>query len=158
MAKLFYLASAISNVAQARMFIRELAERGWTCTFDWTAFEIDPEVGSVLSMDQKADISQQEINGVIEADVMVMLLPGGRGAHVELGAALASSVPVLLVFKTPEDLNGKYAYECIFYRHDGVSWYPYDGEPNVETLAQEMDKLYDAMMAETEAWVASKGG
>lgn len=150
MAKLFYLASAISDVERARRLIGELDQHGWTCTFDWTQYEIDPVVGSKLTMDERTDIAQQEINGVVEADVMVLLLPGGRGAHVELGAALASNIPVLLAFQSPADLNGKYAYECIFYRHDAVSWYTFESEPNVTAMAREMDRILAAHYAEVE--------
>ena len=46
--------------------------------------------------DGYADTALAEIAAVREADVLVVLLPGGYGTHVEIGAALALGKPVIL--------------------------------------------------------------
>jgi hypothetical protein len=63
-------------------------------------------------------VARREILGVVEADIVIVLLPGGRGTHAELGAALALAKPVALhtndsgIFVGPET--------CAFYHHPCV--------------------------------------
>jgi len=82
-----YVATAFHNrVARARV-IDELRCRGHTITFDWAEHTDLPleEAGCC------------DILGVREADVLIVLLPGGRGTHVELGIALGTDVPAVIV-------------------------------------------------------------
>jgi hypothetical protein len=160
MSKLFYVASGLANADRVGNLVRELESYGWTCTYDWTLAEISPTEGSVGTPEEKEQIAWHEINGVIEADIMVLWLPGGRGAHVELGAALSSMIPVLLVYDKEEDLRGGsgFGYECIFYLHERVTKYKYTRDMGTVALVHEMDQLYAALLSETEDWVASKGG
>jgi nucleoside 2-deoxyribosyltransferase len=46
--------------------------------------------------DGYAKIALAELAGVREADVLIVLLPGGYGTHVEIGAALGLGKPVIL--------------------------------------------------------------
>jgi nucleoside 2-deoxyribosyltransferase len=43
-----------------------------------------------------ATIALAELAGIREADVLLVLLPGGCGTHVEIGAALALGKPVII--------------------------------------------------------------
>ena len=60
-----------------------------------------------------ADLAVAEITGIRHADVMIVILPGGRGTHVEIGAALAMGKPVIIhapnrkILETP--------YPCAFH-------------------------------------------
>jgi nucleoside 2-deoxyribosyltransferase len=56
-----------------------------------------------------------EIAAVREADALVVLLPGGYGTHVEIGAALALEKPVILHAPNRETLD--MPYPCIFHYH-----------------------------------------
>lgn len=78
----FYLSTRKDRSAQAVVLAKALEAQGWERTFDWVG---QNNVGP----DEYADIALAEIAAVREADVLVVLLPGGYGTHVEIGAALA---------------------------------------------------------------------
>ena len=81
-----------------------------TITYDWTAH------GSVWKdgADRIRKVAQAEMQGVLDADYVVVLLPGGRGTHTELGMALADGKPVIL-YGTDDDFSGPKT--CAFYHH-----------------------------------------
>lgn len=105
-----YIASALENAAEVARLRDILAFAGHVVTYDWTIH------GSVQSegAERIAEVAAAEMAGVIDADVLVALLPGGRGTHTEIGIALGSGVPVIL--RGAEH----YARECAFYRAPGV--------------------------------------
>jgi hypothetical protein len=107
----FYVATSLSNAAAQRAIATRLEEHGHTLTYDWTAH------GSVQNepMSTKRLIAISEIDGVLSADVVVVLLPGGNGTHVELGMAIAAKKMVIVVGKQKRD-----GYECIFYHSPQV--------------------------------------
>ena len=55
------------------------------------------------------------MEGIKRADAVIVLMPGGYGTHVEIGAAIALGKPILihatdkLILDTP--------YPCIFHYH-----------------------------------------
>ena len=53
-----------------------------------------------------------------DADVLVVLLPGGYGTHVEIGAALALGKPVIL--HAPDRKTLETPYLCVFHYHPAV--------------------------------------
>ena len=110
MQKRFYLATRIGRSAQAAPLLEALEAQGWVRTFAWTGDEIDP--------DRHADIALKELAGVREADVVIVLLPGGRGTHVEIGAALALGKPVILHAPDRDTLTKP--YPCVFHYHPSV--------------------------------------
>ena len=63
-----------------------------------------------------------EIAAVEEADVLIVLLPGGYGTHVEIGVALALGKPVILHAPDQETLDTP--YPCIFHYHPLVTLLP----------------------------------
>ncbi len=101
----FYLAAQLADVEVASTLIKKIEERGdLQCTYNWTVH------GSVLGqgLARYQEIAEAEVVGVKEADVFVMLAPGGRGTHVELGIAIAREIPILLLYRTADDLNKPY--------------------------------------------------
>jgi len=105
----FYIATGFRNVDAHHRVRDVLVKDGHEITYDWTlAGETnDPLVYS--------NISECEIQGVKDADFLVVLLPGKFGTHAELGAALALDKPVILC--------GYMEYDCIFYHHPNVEKY-----------------------------------
>lgn len=105
-----YIASSLENAAAVRRLRDLLVWQGHTVTYDWT------EHGSVQSEgpERIAAVAAAEEAGVRAAELLIALLPGGRGTHVEIGIALGARVPVVL--------HGVDAYdrECAFYRSNGV--------------------------------------
>ncbi len=108
----FYIASKFENAAQVQAVRDVLVAAGHTHTFDWT------RCGLATSAHELAEVGAAEMDGVAAADVVIVLLPGGFGTHVELGAANALGIPVLLVAPTEDDLKG--AKPCPFYWNANV--------------------------------------
>ena len=67
---------------------------------------------------QYSEIALKELKGVEEADVLIVLLPGGYGTHVEIGAALARGKPVILHAPDRKTLDSP--YPCPFHYHPNV--------------------------------------
>jgi nucleoside 2-deoxyribosyltransferase len=56
-----------------------------------------------------------EIDGIRNADVLIALLPGGFGTHVEIGAALAFGKPIII--HSPNQTVLETPYPCVFHYH-----------------------------------------
>jgi hypothetical protein len=112
MAKRFFLSTRKDRSAEADSLSAALKVHGWERTFAWT--NKDGE-----DADGHAAIAVAELQGVREADVLVVLLPGGFGTHVEIGAALALGKPVIL--HAPDRKTLETPYHCVFHYHPGVT-------------------------------------
>ncbi len=110
----FYVASNLPNRNMASLMVRALEGAGHECAYDWT------EHGSMQTEPDKwPDVAEAELAGVMRADFVVVLLPGGRGTHVELGAALAMGTRVFLV--GDDELLRAGSYNCVFHFHPAVT-------------------------------------
>lgn len=88
----FYIATRLENHALHNDVRDALVARGHKITYDWT-------IHGPVWRDGVARIQEvcaAELQGVYAADVVVVLLPGGRGTHAELGAALARGKSLIL--------------------------------------------------------------
>lgn len=101
----FYIAASLKNAAAVREYAALLKAHGWQQTYDWTENLKAEETQTDL-----AACAAAEKTGVAGADVLLLLLPGGRGAHTELGMALALGKMVFLcaekqnAFAPPNDV------------------------------------------------------
>ena len=86
----FYVGSSFSNIEEVRFMCNELIALGHTHTYDWTQNE------RAASIDALRSIGEEEVSGIQSADCVVILLPGGKGAHVELGIAIGTNKHVFL--------------------------------------------------------------
>ena len=111
MAKRFYLSTRKDRGTQATELLEALKGQGWQRTFDWAN-------QNSLAADGYAEMALAEIEAVREADVLIVLLPGGYGTHVEIGAALALGKPVVL--HAPDRKTLDTPYPCVFHYHPGV--------------------------------------
>jgi nucleoside 2-deoxyribosyltransferase len=107
----FYLATRKDRAAQAEELLEALKSRGWERTFTWSG---EDKAGA----EEYPEQALAELAGVREADVLIVLLPGGYGTHVEIGAALALGKPIILHAPDEKTLNTPYA--CVFHYHPGV--------------------------------------
>ena len=107
----FYVASGLENVVVVRQVQADLTALGHECTYDWT------EHGAVWAggLMRLREVALAELAGVREAAYVVVLLPGGQGTHVELGAALAYKKRIYVCSSTPEADFGAVAGTCAFY-------------------------------------------
>lgn len=109
--KRFYIATRKDRSAEADALSEALTAEGWERTFAWGGREgSDPE--------QYAAIARSELDGVAKADVLVVLLPGGYGTHVEIGVALALGKRVII--HSPDRKTLETPYPCVFHYHPGV--------------------------------------
>lgn len=100
-----YIATSLANHANHNLLRDELAKYQIKLSYDWT-LPRDPEI-------PRSEIAWLELQGVKYADLVVVLLPGGRGTHVEFGAALACEKPII-VHGPDEQVCGETG-ECIFF-------------------------------------------
>lgn len=116
----YYIATRLEN-HQAHNVVRDLlAQRGHQITYDWTVHGPVWRSGAA----RIAEVAELELRGVVEADLVIVLLPGGRGTHAELGMALSRGRRVLL---HSADLApfGAAPETCAFYHHPLVT--PFGG-------------------------------
>jgi len=116
----FYIATTLKNSAQAMKLAGILQAAGHEPTYSWW------EHGSVQAegLERIAQVAGLEADGVRGADLVIVLLPGGRGTHTELGIAIGSRKPIFLL----EDptfglLDRSYGDTCAFYYHPCVQRY-----------------------------------
>lgn len=95
----FYVGSSMKNCQQVRWYAEALEDEGWEWAYDWT------EHTGEITLEALAQIGQQEQRGIADSDVVIILLPAGRGAHVELGMALALGKKVFLCADSREDFS-----------------------------------------------------
>jgi nucleoside 2-deoxyribosyltransferase len=112
----FYIASGLENAEMVTAFARVLKAYKWTHTYDWTVHGNVQEDGKT----RLTEVATKEIKGVVDADVVIVLLPGGRGTHAELGAANALNRPVFIWAESEESflLGGR---TCAFYWNRNVT-------------------------------------
>lgn len=107
----FYIATSLER-ADAHNLVRDyLVRLGHTITYDWTTH------GSVQmeGIDRIREVALDEMRGVLEADAVIVLLPGGRGTHTELGMALAARKPVFLHGRDSSSFLDHTGRTCAFY-------------------------------------------
>ena len=87
----FYIASGVENAKSVAELATLLIQNGHTHTYDWTKNLRHTNDEFELSI-----IAEKEVNGVKEAEILIVILPGGRGTHTEIGVALAEGIPVII--------------------------------------------------------------
>lgn len=134
----YYIATSLSNMPQHNELRDQLQALGHEITYDWTTHGPAWPHGVVKC----AEVSQSEINGVKFADAVVVLLPGGRGTHIEIGAALAYGKQVFLwspdkaVFECDENA-------CAFYYNPFISARLFGGQAEMADLAQFVHEWFE---------------
>lgn len=111
----FYIASGLKNAAAVQGLARALKDLGHEQTYDWTVH------GSVHDSPEKWPIvSQAETQGVLTADVVIGMLPGGRGTHFELGLALGCGHATIFLYACEEEHLYPEGRTCVFYWHPRI--------------------------------------
>lgn len=73
------------------------------------------------------DLSTKEYNGVIEAHILLVVLPGGKGTHFEFGLGVATCPHVILL--TTKEMIDEHEgnHTCVFYYLPTVRHAIHDG-------------------------------
>lgn len=111
----FYIATKLENWTAHNEVRDWLTARGHTITYDWTTH------GPVWRRGLEAvnAVARAEHDGVRAAELVIVLWPGGRGTHVELGMALEAGCRVVLVSGV-EGHHEASPEVCAFYHHPSV--------------------------------------
>ena len=129
----YYVASGVSNAEKVNQAAAALNAAGHQRTYDWTGHgdvsKADPEF--------KRHVAASESMGVLEAELVVLLLPGRFGTHAELGMALATAdnKRILLWSETPAPFDGTEGF-CVFYHHPAVERVVCPFEELLDTLSR----------------------
>ena len=90
----FYIASYVGERQRTQEIQNRLRSLGHEITVDWTAFPGVPSDERNVRPDDVAAIAVRDLDGILRADVFVLLagVPQGRAKYAELGAAIMSAV------------------------------------------------------------------
>lgn len=108
----FYIASSLSNRAKVSHLRDVLVSKGWNHTYDWT------KNAPPITKEELHAIGLAEMKGVQSADLLIALLPGGKGTHIEIGLALAQKIPILLY--SEDEATFELENLSTFYLMDGI--------------------------------------
>ncbi|ALC87843.1 group-specific protein [Bacillus sp. FJAT-22090] len=122
----FYIASSFQNIDSVKYVSEVLKNKGYIHTYDWTKNE------RVSTIEKLQAIGQEEKNGVLNADILVVLLPAGKGSHIEFGIALGQGKKVFLY--SPNDDVRDLETTSTFYHL-----------PEVEIVIGTIDELIDTI-------------
>lgn len=111
-----YVATSYSAKATARRLMDAIEGAGMEVSYDWTVHGDDEQ-------DRLEEIAWLEVGGVLSSDAVVVLLPGARGTHTEMGLAIGSArcQRVLLASFEPDSERDLFGHVCPFYRHTKVA-------------------------------------
>jgi hypothetical protein len=112
----YYIATRLERAKDHNLVRDTLMAQGHEITYDWTTH------GPVFrdGLKRIKEVAHLEMDGVSRADLVIALLPGGRGTHIEIGMALGMGKPVLLHQPTQSesyDMFGATTETCAFYHH-----------------------------------------
>jgi len=96
----FYIGSSFKNCEQVNYYSKILEENGWKHTFNWTKY-----IDNYETIQDLINYSNLEQEGILNSDVVIILLPGGRGTHIELGIALALKKKIFLCSNNKEEFS-----------------------------------------------------
>jgi nucleoside 2-deoxyribosyltransferase len=123
----FYLASGLLNKQAVNYVSEKLVEVGFIHTYDWTKNE------KASTFVELRAIGEAEKNAILASDVVIVLLPAGKGSHIELGIALGRGKKIFL-YSADETVND-YDTTTTFYHLPEV-------EQVIGTLDELVERVY----------------
>ena len=96
----FYIGSGMKNCELVNYYAKILKENDWKQTYNWVE-----NINEDVSIEDMTVYAKLESQGIIDSDVVIILLPAGRGAHIELGMALALNKKIFLCSATKEEFS-----------------------------------------------------
>lgn len=93
----FYIGSGFKNSNLVNYYSEKLESLGLEHTYNWAK-----NIKETETKEDMINFSRLEIEAILNADLVIILLPAGRGTHVELGMALALNKRIFLCADTSE--------------------------------------------------------
>lgn len=111
----YYIATSLNRFQVHNQVRDDLLKKGHLLTYDWTHH------GSVqhTTIQRLQQVASLEYGAIVSADFVLVLLPGGRGTHTELGIAIAEKKPTFIHSEHPS-LFQPGSEVCAFYHHPHV--------------------------------------
>lgn len=72
----FYIGSGMKNCELVNYYAKVLKENGWEQTYDWAKNVSDDE-----SLEDMVTYARLESQGIMDTDVVIILLPAGRSSY-----------------------------------------------------------------------------
>lgn len=96
----FYIGSGMKNCELVSKYANRLKEERWEQTYDWVK-----HVNGDVTREEMTEYATLEKQGIVDSDIVIIVLPAGRGSHIELGMALALKKKIFLCSPTREEFN-----------------------------------------------------
>lgn len=98
----FYIGSGLKNYKLVNYYAKILKENGLEETYNWVK-----NIKNDITKKDLEKYAKEETQAIVNSDIIIILLPAGRGAHIELGMALALNKKIFLCSDTNEEFNIK---------------------------------------------------
>lgn len=135
----FYIASSFKNINQVKELTARLQSKGFLNSYDWTQNE------RATSYEALEQIGEQELEAVANSDFLVILLPAGKGSHIEFGIALGLRKRIYVFAPAKEVFN--FDVTTTFYHVDGIKRFTGEFEDFIEFLMlKEMAEIQKEMI------------
>ena len=106
----YYIATSVDGIPEYKALDRVLKASGFIPSYDWTKDNIEEDMPS----DEKAVLKARNLEGILESDIVIVILPAWSETHFAMGFALGKGKRVILV-GTQVDLGGLRGRECLYY-------------------------------------------
>lgn len=108
----YYIASSFANKEIVNQTIKSLNNLGFINTYNWT---LNEKADNKLKLKK---IGLEELNAVKDADILIAILPGGKGTHIEIGIALGCNKTIIIAYFNEELVSIENS--ATFYHHENV--------------------------------------
>ncbi|GAB2556087.1 nucleoside 2-deoxyribosyltransferase [Gracilibacillus alcaliphilus] len=109
--KTFYVASSFKNIDKVREVSHSMKRKRFIQTYDWTLHSRAATVADLQA------IGHAEKEAVTEADIIIVILPAGKGSHIELGMAIAQGKQIYL-YDTDQQVNNMASTSTFYHLPD----------------------------------------
>lgn len=125
----FYIGSKFSNHPAVNTVSCALIKEGFKHTFDWTK-----GIHQEDSFENMLRYSLAEKKAIEDADIVIFLLPGGRGTHIEIGMAIALEKKIYICSSDSSDFDEEHT----------VNFYEL---PNITKLVGNIEQIVQQILA-----------
>jgi nucleoside 2-deoxyribosyltransferase len=101
-----YIASGLKNYKRVIELRDKLKEYGISLTYDWAeVYKTAVDSNKTESESDWKEIAEKEYDAVWSSDLFLLVTPGGRGTHFELGTAYAKEgMPIIILNEADEHI------------------------------------------------------